>query len=417
MAGTSKHLAPQTSLFPRQIPQMPAGYYSGDQPNPHLRAFVAAHLAAHPFDPATDDYAIPAFDQPIETTKATAIYNMHTYWSKKPHDAIRQYIAHYTQPGDLVLDPFCGSGGTALAALMEGRAALAIDRSPAATFITKNYCTPVDVDALQDAFEDLKAKVQLELDWLYATRCDRCDGPATTGYTVYSQVFQCPRCLSRVPLFDCAEVDSLTKDGKPKKIRVCPYCQARGFAEEIRMRDQKFGAVPVMVSYLCQHGCKPARAERRHNDPDPKKRDYFARYDLGKLAEIEGKEIPHWFPTTRMMNAAEDTERWGLLWRPYLRGIVTVADFFTKRNLWALAAIKDAAEQLPSVSARDTVLFALTAVVLGMSKMNQYRPDVTYPTSTMKGTYYVPQIYQEEPPLTHIVNKIGNCSAQGRVER
>jgi len=50
---------------------------------------------------------------------------MHVYWSKKPHGAIRQYILHYTQPGDIMLDPFCGSGGTALVALMEERAALA----------------------------------------------------------------------------------------------------------------------------------------------------------------------------------------------------------------------------------------------------------------------------------------------------
>src|SRR5713101_8178911 len=104
--------------------------------------------------------------------------------------------------------------------LMEGRAAIAIDRSPAATFITKNYCTPVDVDALRDAFEELKAKVQPEIDWLYATRCDRCGGPATTGYTVYSQVFQCPRCLEKVPLFDCVEAESKTVKGKPKQIRV-----------------------------------------------------------------------------------------------------------------------------------------------------------------------------------------------------
>ncbi len=109
--------AAQPALFRRQIPKMPAGYYSSG-PNPNLRAFVEAH--AKPYDPATDDYAAPAFDHPITATKATAIYNMHTYWSKKPHDAIREYIRHYTQPGDLVLDPFCGSGSTALAALMEG---------------------------------------------------------------------------------------------------------------------------------------------------------------------------------------------------------------------------------------------------------------------------------------------------------
>jgi adenine-specific DNA methylase len=149
---------------------------------------------------------VPPFDQPITTTKATAIYNMHTYWSQKPHDAIRQYISHYTKPGDIVLDPFCGSGGTALAALMEGRAAIAIDLSPAATFITKNYCTPVDVEELQRAFEALQAAVKPEMDWLYETRCDRCDGRATTAYTVYSYVFRCPRCLERVPLFDCVEV-------------------------------------------------------------------------------------------------------------------------------------------------------------------------------------------------------------------
>ena len=114
--------AQQASLFKQEIPEMLEGYYSSG-PNPNLRRFVEEHAAL--YDPETDDYDVPPFDQPITTTKATVIYNMHTYWSKKPHDAIRQYIRHYTQPGDLVLDPMCGSGGTALAALMEGRAAIA----------------------------------------------------------------------------------------------------------------------------------------------------------------------------------------------------------------------------------------------------------------------------------------------------
>src|SRR5262249_20142184 len=124
----------------RSAPKIPDGYYSGDKPNPNLRAFVERN--ATPYDPDRDAYHVRAFNRPIETTKATAIYNMHVYWSKKPHTAIRQYIQHYTKPGDLVLDPFCGSGGTALAALLDGRKAIAIDRSPAATFITKNHCTP-----------------------------------------------------------------------------------------------------------------------------------------------------------------------------------------------------------------------------------------------------------------------------------
>lgn len=128
----------QRGLFHTEIPRMPEGYYSGDKPNPNLRKFVEEHLKDRPYDTETDDYEVPAFDKPIETTRVTTIYNMHTYWSKKPHDAIRQYIRHYTKPGALALDSFCGSGGTTLAALMEGRKAIAIGRSLVATFITKN---------------------------------------------------------------------------------------------------------------------------------------------------------------------------------------------------------------------------------------------------------------------------------------
>jgi len=61
---------------------MPEGYYSSDKPNPKLRAFVEQHIKERPYDPETEDYNVPAFEKPIETTRPTAIYNMHTSWSK-----------------------------------------------------------------------------------------------------------------------------------------------------------------------------------------------------------------------------------------------------------------------------------------------------------------------------------------------
>lgn len=388
----------------RPVPQMPEGYYSGDKPNPHLREFVEKNMT--PYDPEHDDYQVEPFNEAITTTKATAIYNMHTYWSKKPHDAIRQYIRHYTKPGDIVLDPFCGSGGTALAALMEGRKAIAIDRSPAATFITKNYCTPVDVDELQAAFEELKEKVKPEIDWLYETRCDRCGGKATTAYTVYSQQFRCPRCLEIVALFDCPEVEGRTLKGKPKKIRICPHCQKGGHQEVISTSGEKSGAVPVLVSYICENGCKPARGERRHDDADPKKREYFERYDLGKIQEIEGREIPHWYPKNRMMNAPEDQECWGVKWRAGTSNFRTVDELFTKRNLWALAAISNGTQDLDNSQPSDALMFGLTALLLRLTRMNQYRPDVSYPTSIITGTYYMPQVSVEAAVWPHYENKI-----------
>ncbi len=374
----------QPSLLPkRAIPQMPEGYYSSG-PNPNLRRFVEEH--ATPYDPSTDKYKVKPFNQSITSTKATAIYNMHTYWSKKPHDAIQEYIKHYTKPRDLVLDPFCGSGGTALAALMEGRAAIASDLSPAATFITKNYCTPVDVDELQRAFEELQRKVKPEMDWLYETRCDRCDGRAAIAYTVYSQIFQCPRCLEKIVLFDCVEIDGQTSQGKPKKVKVCPYCSERGHEEEIRSQSQKFGYKPVLVSYLCEEGCKPQRNERRHNDSDPKKQKYFETYDLGKLKEIDERVIPYRYPQGFIMTGFNRYQRDALR----LYGVQEVADLFVKRNLWALAAINDVAKKSPEMS--ETLQFALTGIIFNCSRMYRYRPSLK--GGFQAGMFYIPQEMQ-----------------------
>ena len=62
--------------------------------------------------------------------------------------------------------------------------------------------------------------------------------------------------------------------------------------EEISTRSQRFDPVPVLVSYLCEEGCKPQRGERRHNDPDPKKREYFQKYDLGKTGRNRRESHP-----------------------------------------------------------------------------------------------------------------------------
>ena len=43
---------------------------------------------------------------------------------------MRAIVRDYTRPGDLVVDPFCGSGTTALAAAMEGRSAITCEQMP-----------------------------------------------------------------------------------------------------------------------------------------------------------------------------------------------------------------------------------------------------------------------------------------------
>ena len=52
--------------------------------------------------------------------KNDPIYNAHSYHTKVPHKAIMRYILHYTEPGDIVFDGFCGTGMTGVAAQLCG---------------------------------------------------------------------------------------------------------------------------------------------------------------------------------------------------------------------------------------------------------------------------------------------------------
>ena len=390
---TSKQIQTRERILPGfgSGSRMPEGYYSGDKPNPNLQAFVAAHATA--FDSNADDHCIEGFDKAIDTTKATSLFNLHSYFSKKPHDAIRQYIRHYTSPGDLVLDPFCGSGGTILSALMEGRKAIAIDRSPAATFITKNYCTPWSPEKIQRDFETLTRSVQQEFNWLYGTRCDRCGGKATTTFTVYSQLFQCPRCLRKIPLFDCVAVESHTSNGKPTSANACPHCHSKGHVEVIRSQSEKFGYIPVQVNYTCQNGCKPARGVRLHDDPDKKKQQFFEKCDLAKIHEIESKDIPYWYPQGYDMTSFSRYQRDAL----YYYGVKEVADLFTKRNRWALALLRH--------HCSEELLFALSAIVLNASRMYRHREGGG---GGPKGTdFMIPQTGREMNVWPQFEGKVG----------
>ena len=40
--------------------------------------------------------------------KKDALHKAHSYHTKAPHLAIVPSILHYTEPGDIVLDSFCG---------------------------------------------------------------------------------------------------------------------------------------------------------------------------------------------------------------------------------------------------------------------------------------------------------------------
>ena len=80
--------------------------------------------------------------KPIEHSIAAARqdarrhYGVHPYFTRRPFNVVRDYILHYSREGDTVLDPFGGSGVTAIEAFLENRIGIQNDINPLANFIT-----------------------------------------------------------------------------------------------------------------------------------------------------------------------------------------------------------------------------------------------------------------------------------------
>lgn len=85
-----------------------------------------------------NDYAdIVPIQFPIAADRQSAKrhYGVHPYFTRRPHNVVRQYILHYSQEHDCVLDPFGGSGVTAVEAYLENRRGIQNDINPLANFI------------------------------------------------------------------------------------------------------------------------------------------------------------------------------------------------------------------------------------------------------------------------------------------
>lgn len=369
MAKSNDHVD-QHRLFTSSVPQMPEGYYSGDKPNPNLRVFVEEHVRNNPYDPVTDMYDVPVFDTSIESTKATPLYNMHTYWSKKPHDAIRTYIKHYTKPGDIILDPFAGSGGTALSANLEGRDVIAIDLDPSATHIIAGSVLAYDADEIgQEITKVLKLTSDIEYK-LYKTDCAKCHGEARITSVTWSERFQCDKCLRILPLWGLKS--SGVMKGK-SELKICPHCNNHIYAG-----SERHGYIPVQFYIECQDGCKPKSFCIEIGDKEFDK--YAKQNDI-----VQSLSFDYWYPNAEFPDGLETVKRK----RFKQIGFKTIDTIFTKRNMHALSGLWDAINKLES---RNILKFIFTSFVLNTSKLYRFREDGGgQPT----GNYYVPAINRE----------------------
>ena len=385
-------------------------------PNPFLSEFVEHH--GRPYDP-DEPYHREPFAVDVSEGKTDPLYRAHGYHTKVPHRAIVPSILHYTRPGDLILDGFCGSGMTGVAAQwcesapLEYRAALEAswreqgwpapewgtrytilgDLSPAATFIAANYTIPFDVSAFADAAGRLLAEVEEEVGWMYDTLHTDGKTKARINYTIWSEVYSCPECSGEIVFLDEA-LDQATKRIRDRF--PCPHCAAvlskanlqRSFHTRADpAADKPWKSIrfrPVLIQYRV--------AEARYDKA-------VDRADLENLDRIAHRPLPFEVPT----NAFPIDEMYhGSRLAP--KGFTHMHHLFLPRATHALAAMWRLVRACNEPRLRNMLLFFVEQAIWGMSMLNRYqplqhgRPGGSQVNRQLSGVYYVGSQIAEVSP-------------------
>ena len=388
-------------------------------PNPWLGEFIK--LYGTPYDP-NKSYSREPFAADVSEGKNDPIYNAHSYHTKVPHKAIMRYILHYTEPGDVVFDGFCGTGMTGVAAQMCGdkavveslgyrvdkdgtisqqetdeqgktvwkpfsklgaRRAVLNDLSPAATFIAYNYNTPVDVNAFEREAKRILKEVEDECGWMYETLHTDGKTKGKINYTVWSDVFVCTECTREVIFWEAA-VDQ--EAGSVRDEFPCPHCHANltkrrmdrawvsKFDKAINQPIRQAKQVPVLINYT-------VGGKRVEKAPD--------KGDLALIARIENSDIPCWFPTDRMMEGGETR-------RNDDDGITHAHHFYSARNRAVLAAlwarIKKKSTAFPALGLWFTSSHVWSTKQNRLLVSNYFKRKGGVIGQTLQGTLYISSI-------------------------
>ena len=204
-------------------------------PNPWLNDFIAEweeekkQLEAEGKRKADFEVKEP-YAYGIKQGKNSAIYNAHSYHTKVPHEVIMRYILHYSQPGDVVLDGFAGTGMTGVASTSCGsptkeekneiehdyqeigylsplwglRHSVCGDISPLCFHISSNYNTSVNINGLQSVVDEIIERLNNRFGHFYEYRLKRGENEISyhINYFVWSQIVGCNNCGAELNVHD-----------------------------------------------------------------------------------------------------------------------------------------------------------------------------------------------------------------------
>ena len=390
-------------------------------PNPWLNECVGnLGKNASEIDPPMKE----PFVSDVSEKRSGLFYDAHSYHTKVPHKAIMRYILYYTKPGDVVLDTFCGTGMTGVAAQLCGskstveelgyrvdssgtvyqkvssdgkaewqkfskigaRKAILNDLSPAATFISANYNTKIDVVDLREYAVSILDQSEKEIGYIYETNHGSSEVKGQINYTIWSDIFRCPECAGEINFwesgFDAVAIklkDTITCEhcSTESKKSSLDRCWVNLFDARINSDVKLAKQIPVLINYN-------VGSERFEKSPDQD--DY-------RVLDLCSQELQRYdYPTVKIPTGDKTGD-------PIRVGIHYTHQFYTHRNLLALAHIRQLARKNEHM--RRTLEFLINAydhthstkMTRVIFKSNGKKPVLT---GNQSGTLYFPSLPVEK---------------------
>ena len=398
-------------------------------PNPWLNDFISeweqeklqleAEGKRHPNVIVNEPYAAD-----VSEGKSNPIYTVHTYHTKVPHPAIMRYILNYTQPGDIVLDAFCGTGMTGLAAQsctennsaytdkivkewqnlfgispnFGERHAICGDLSPYASNISYFYNSPINSIAFKNEVNRILEVLKSKCSWMYDVQDDKGRSIGRLNFAVWSDIFICPSCGNEYVFWD-ASIDNENKC--MRDIFNCPHCNATQTKKnaspatesyyDLRLNKSvdRIKSVPVIIVY------------KDNNNKTLQRKPTIQDFEL--IERINNLDFDLFYPISELPDGynTEQPKR--------SRHIFNVHQFFTKRNLITLATFFDEIEKSPL---SNKLRFLFTGILQRSTVMNRvhvnnyFHGGGGWNGGFLKGTLYIPNAPTETSVIEQVSDKL-----------
>lgn len=347
----------------------------------------------------------------VSEGKNNPIYMAHAYHTKVPHPAIMRYILHYTQPGDIVFDGFCGTGMTGVAANLCGspadvtalnvtgakvgvRHSVCSDLAPIASLISASYSLPFNPKVFEKEANRILDEVETEYGWMYKSRIGELE--SSINYIIWSDVFVCHNCNNEIVLWD--EAVDLIND-EIKSDFPCPKCGATcGKKNMVKAWETSYDTlladtvttnkkVPVRINYTLGN----KRGENK-----------LSQYDLDLIDKISSLDL-HTYHTDKLKdgyNTSQPIES---------NGVQYTHQFYSKRNFIYLSEVYKRLADKPIMKAW------FTSVIQNSSWMYKFRTDRK--GGILNGTLFIPSLDIEQNPYRLLKSKIRDFYSVAYKER